>query len=78
MDLRFRVMSSPRAHCLEELLLWRELSYSNTGLTLTFQLNHNSGDRFIVDNAQDDPSSDEVQVGKVSMRSIELDLNRHN
>lgn len=71
------MMPSAWAQRLYELLLWRKLRDGQTGFAFTFELHHNGGDGLIIENGQDHLSSDEVQVCKVSMRSIKLNVHRH-
>lgn len=42
-----------------------------------FELYHNGRDSFVVENAQYDPSNDEVQVRKVRMLSIKVNVHGH-
>lgn len=42
-----------------------------------FKLYNNGRDSFVVENAQYDPSGDEVQVRKVRMLSIKVNIHGH-
>lgn len=70
-------MPSAWAQCLHELLLWWKLRDGQTGFAFALELHHDGGDGLIIEDGQDHLSGDEVQVGKVGMRSIKLNVHRH-
>lgn len=70
-------MPSAWAQCLWELFLWRKLRDGQTGFALTFELDHNGGDGFIIENGQDGLSRDKLQVFVEVMRPIQLNVHRH-